>query len=559
MARLSGKEVRLAPDILEIEDIVGLNNGRFAVSGKDTGGTLDQQGLVWWFNRDGDLIGSQVLVEAGERLRQFSDLSAGGGLNVMTARMIRPEVFDATDPVLVQKLSPTGSGPDREMLDGTEVLPLVAPSIEPWGKGHVLTQAHDGPSALDYGFDLVRLNARGQERFSTYVAIEGTNLPLQSTDQAEMVNGGLAVVADYSNTAGAVWLWMLNGKGDVTSSQRIDRLGAYVGSTGTIATGSQVEVLARGDVLVTWDEGEMLARRFDSEGNPLGTEIVIAERTEATEDLKILALEDGGFIATWLKIAPHPILAQSGRTVMMREFDATGNPVGKAREVTGFAEGSSDPVLVRDGSDGANLIWHNRFWDGIGDSRDFVPFAVMQGIRSDWTPGVTRVGDGGRDVLQGGRQDDLLEGKGGKDTLNGGGGDDDLRGGSGNDVLRGQRGRDVIEGGAGHDTLTGASGNDILAGGTGNDVLRGGGGRDTFVFRDVTGHDVIVDFDDTRDIIRFEGDLFAGGPDQQRPEIVETGGDTVISIRDQDATITLQGVIDLDYDINFLSGTILIY
>ena len=117
----------------------------------------------------------------------------------------------------------------------------------------------------------------------------------------------------------------------------------------------------------------------------------------------------------------------------------------------------------------------------------------------------------------------------------------------------------MIEGGAGHDTLTGASGNDILAGGTGNDVLRGGGGRDTFVFRDVTGHDVIVDFDDTRDIIRFEGDLFAGGPDQQRPEIVETGGDTVISIRNQDATITLQGVIDLDYDINFLSGTILIY
>jgi hypothetical protein len=55
--------------------------------------------------------------------------------------------------------------------------------------------------------------------------------------------------------------------------------------------------------------------------------------------------------------------------------------------------------------------------------------------------------------------------------------------------------------------------------------------------------------------------LFGGTSTAGRPSVTETGGDTIISYVRSDiaARIVLEGVVDLDYDINFLSGPILIY
>ena len=107
------------------------------------------------------------------------------------------------------------------------------------------------------------------------------------------------------------------------------------------------------------------------------------------------------------------------------------------------------------------------------------------------------------DYLDGGSDADTLLGGKGADTLDGGDGDDELNGGQGTDWLDGGAGDDVLNGGGNYDYLAGSEGDDTLLGGNGDDqlnggedddVLRGGGGEDTFIFGANFGHDIIEDF-----------------------------------------------------------------
>ncbi len=69
-------------------------------------------------------------------------------------------------------------------------------------------------------------------------------------------------------------------------------------------------------------------------------------------------------------------------------------------------------------------------------------------------------------------------------TLIGNGSDDSINGGNGNDSLYGNSGNDII---------SGNDGNDRLDGGTGADMLYGGAGNDTYVFGETYGIDIIED------------------------------------------------------------------
>ena len=75
----------------------------------------------------------------------------------------------------------------------------------------------------------------------------------------------------------------------------------------------------------------------------------------------------------------------------------------------------------------------------------------------------------------------FARGQGGNDVLRGGRNVDGLDGGSGDDRLTGGRDRDVIEGGPGADLVRGGDGSDSLIGDAGDDALMGGSGDDTFI------------------------------------------------------------------------------
>lgn len=93
----------------------------------------------------------------------------------------------------------------------------------------------------------------------------------------------------------------------------------------------------------------------------------------------------------------------------------------------------------------------------------------------------------------------------GADRAWGYGGNDTIRGGAGADVINGGKGHDRLFGDAGNDRLVGGSGKDRLSGGKGNDRLEGGAGADQFLFGKSDGRDVITDFQQGLDLLRFSG------------------------------------------------------
>jgi|GEM_PF-2926375 len=119
----------------------------------------------------------------------------------------------------------------------------------------------------------------------------------------------------------------------------------------------------------------------------------------------------------------------------------------------------------------------------------------------------TYKGNGGKDSLEGGDDNDWIDGRTGNDTIKGGSGNDTLYGDQGqnsnssqsqNDWIDGGAGNDLIYGtyyptysasGGGNDTISGGSENDTIYGRSGNDSINGGTGQDE-VYAD-GGNDVL--------------------------------------------------------------------
>ncbi len=117
----------------------------------------------------------------------------------------------------------------------------------------------------------------------------------------------------------------------------------------------------------------------------------------------------------------------------------------------------------------------------------------------------TFIGNKLANEIKGQKGDDTVSAGSGKDTVYGGLGNDTLSGQKGNDKIWGDDGGDDIFGNNGRDTLRGGKGRDEIDGGKGNDKMYGGGGKDTFVFSANGGNDVIYDFTDGLDKLKFVG------------------------------------------------------
>lgn len=99
-------------------------------------------------------------------------------------------------------------------------------------------------------------------------------------------------------------------------------------------------------------------------------------------------------------------------------------------------------------------------------------------------------GEAGNDVINGTLGKDIIDGGDDDDLINGAAGNDTISGGNGNDVLNGEGDNDSIDGGIGNDTIGGGDGNDSAQGGFGNDFVNGDAGNDTV--RGGQGDDIVV-------------------------------------------------------------------
>ncbi len=111
---------------------------------------------------------------------------------------------------------------------------------------------------------------------------------------------------------------------------------------------------------------------------------------------------------------------------------------------------------------------------------------------------------------KGGSGDDLILGNQAKNVLKGNGGKDTLKGAAKNDKLFGGNGGDKLFGGNGSDKLFGGFGKDEVNGGKGNDKLKGNGGNDNFVYKNNFDKDKILDFQNNKDTILLNDNLWTG-------------------------------------------------
>jgi len=166
-----------------------------------------------------------------------------------------------------------------------------------------------------------------------------------------------------------------------------------------------------------------------------------------------------------------------------------------------FALRPNSPAINRgtDGLTSKDILGNLR---PVGTSADIGAFEGFGIIRGTKKP----------NRLVGTRLSDWIEGRDGNDRVNGGSGNDRLIGERGADVLTGNQGDDWLIGSTEADYLFGSEGNDQLVGGIGNDVLEGeigrdrligGRGQDIFVLEKTLSQDIVVDFQDKQDRLKF--------------------------------------------------------
>ncbi len=235
---------------------------------------------------------------------------------------------------------------------------------------------------------------------------------------------------------------------------------------GRVVNNSSVVALEGGGFVVVYDVttnfddlDDVYGQFFSDSGQRIGTEFHVAQvRSNVQEEAQIDALQNGGFVVTW-----------------MSEF-----------------------------TDGDN--------DGIS-ARVFGPPDVGDLVLNGTNGNDRLVGQTGNDLLQGLPGNDTLIGNAGNDTLNGGGGSDNINGGAGNDLIIGGPGsvdlRDTIFAGAGNDTVDGGAGNDLIYGQDGNDVIEGGAGVDEVIGQ--AGNDVLTGSGFSDLIFGGAGDDFING------------------------------------------------
>ncbi|MDS9469707.1 calcium-binding protein [Paracoccus sp. MBLB3053] len=235
----------------------------------------------------------------------------------------------------------------------------------------------------------------------------------------------------------------------------------------------------------------------------------------------------------------------SDRTTTMRTEVFLGNAAEADLSDIAFVNTATNDHVVIVGNGQSNTITGSNIADEIrgGNGHDI----LKGGDGNDTILG----GDGG-DVIEGGAGADLLDGGNNEDivsyassdaavsvnlstrVVSGGHAEGDIirnldgvYGSVHDDVLVGDGRGNVFDGGAGDDTINSGVGGDRVTGGTGNDVIDLGldGDRDVFVFNLGDAADLVTGFQDGRDRVELDTDLFAGNADiQDGRDVVETFG-----------------------------------
>jgi len=218
-----------------------------------------------------------------------------------------------------------------------------------------------------------------------------------------------------------VVIWTSNGQDGSQSGvygQRYNSNGNPLGSEFQINAytddhqfAESVTSLANGGFIVTWkslsQDGDVYGiygQRYDSNGNPLGSEFQVNTYTkDDQEEAEVTALADGGFVIVWESEDQD----ESGWGIYGQQYDRNGNAVGSEFQANTYTEKSqSNPSVTSLSPDGGFVItWQSSTQNGRGIygqryDRDGNPigdeFQVNTYMnRSQQYPSISSLNDGG--------------------------------------------------------------------------------------------------------------------------------------------------------------------
>ncbi len=464
---LQGSEIIVGDRYGAINDIIAFKGGGFATFYSSIVGGSSRELSMQKFNNDGSLDGDAKAI-----ITPVADAKFGGlpsNMNVTQLEngnfLMTWEIPDKRDGASFDQISVRGQifdtdgqtiGKVRDMFAGANSAQRDSEVTATKDGGYILTWRENTGIVNGNDIFVQKFNAKGKPVSGSKMA--NTDVLGEDSDP---------VVTELSNGKFVVTWWGgFNVDGDSWGvfAQMFNKNGSKAGDQFQVNTNTSsqqwapdIEALPDGGFIVTWqsftfeDEvggqhgsgAEIIAQRFDSKGQPIGTEFQVNTSDGASQWYSSIDVaDDGSFAVSWQS---HHLGGDKWQ-IMTQQFEAQ-------------TYGNAGNNRIRDKA-GADWV------DGLdGNDRIF-------GLK-------------GNDKLYGGTGNDLLNGGVGKDKLFGGSGNDDLRGGGGKDLLKGE------------------AGDDILNGGKGADKLYGGKGTDTFVFKaGVDGKDKIFGFDAGEDSIK---------------------------------------------------------
>ena len=239
-----------------------------------------------------------------------------------------------------------------------------------------------GQDGQDWGTFLRRFDAEGSPLTGDIQVATSTTFDQVDADVAMHPDGSFVVVWDASDAADGSYRGIFGRRFD---SAGVPTGGEFLVNQGTIGDQNDAVVApaADGGFVVAWETNalldayeDLLARRFDSGGNPMGDDFQLNVFTTGDqEDLDIAADGAGNFVVVWESDAQDG----SYDGVFGRRLDSTGQPVGGEFAVNTYVPGDQDNpnLAVRsDGTfvvvweddtqlDGDDSIW-GRFFDSTG-------------------------------------------------------------------------------------------------------------------------------------------------------------------------------------------------
>jgi Ca2+-binding RTX toxin-like protein len=307
---------------------------------------------------------------------------------------------------------------------------------------------------------------------------------------AQLANGTIVVAwQDASATGGDL-------SGTAIRAQLLSSTGTPIGSEFLVNTttnhGQQspvVTALAGGGFVITWrdlsegtgatgsfDPSDIRAQIYDSDGNPVGGEILVNTETQGSQGqgslgaAGVAANASGGFVVTWSTFFQANSDGSSG-SIKAQIFAGDGSKLGSEFLVNQVgAEQQSTPAVAYLADNDLVFAWWDLSGSRSGESRAISARRFDAAVQANPAYNVIE-GTAGPDDLIGTPARDLISGQGGDDFIAGRAEADTLSGGDGNDLLRGEEGNDELSGGAGNDNLRGGSGVDEYDGGGHDSVL----------------------------------------------------------------------------------------